>query len=154
LSMSFRLLLPRRIYDEMLVQALAELPNECCGLLAGRIEGEADAAAAEPLPPRLARVLRRYPLVNKKASPTRYLSEERSLIDADRDARQSNLEFLAIYHSHPTSEPVPSRTDLEENYWDGVMHFIISMKHVPPLMRGWWLSETDYRPADWQMIDL
>src|SRR5438552_14510687 len=99
--MPFRLLLPRRIYDEMLGQALAELPNECCGLLAGRLEGEADAAATEPPPLRLAHVLRRYPLVNKEASPTRYLSEARSQFDADRDARQNNLEYLSIYHSHP-----------------------------------------------------
>jgi [CysO sulfur-carrier protein]-S-L-cysteine hydrolase len=150
--MPFQLLLPRAIYDEMLGQALAELPNECCGLLAGRMEAQADAAAAGP-PLRLASVLRRYPLVNKKASPTRYFSEESSLFDAHRDARQNNLEFLAIYHSHPTSDPVPSRTDLAENYWDGVMHFIISLKQLPPLMRGWWLSPTDYQPADWQMID-
>ena len=67
--MPFRLLLPRRLYEEMVAQAVAELPNECCGLLAGRIEPVA-AQDAERKP--VARVMRKYPLVNKAASPTEY----------------------------------------------------------------------------------
>ena len=35
LSTSARLFLPRSIYREMVQHAQAELPNECCGLLAG-----------------------------------------------------------------------------------------------------------------------
>src|SRR3954452_20721502 len=38
LSMSFRLEVPRALYSAMLEQARAELPNECCGLLAGTVE--------------------------------------------------------------------------------------------------------------------
>src|SRR5260370_2739731 len=38
LSMPFRLRIPRNHYDAMVAQAMAELPNECCGLLAGLVE--------------------------------------------------------------------------------------------------------------------
>ena len=37
LSIPFRLLIPREHYGAMVVQAKAELPNECCGLLAGGV---------------------------------------------------------------------------------------------------------------------
>jgi [CysO sulfur-carrier protein]-S-L-cysteine hydrolase len=135
--MPFRMSLPRRIYEEMIAQAVAELPNECCGLLAGQSANG------------IARVQQRYPLVNELASPIRYLSEPRSLLAAHRDARANNLEFVAVYHSHPTSAPIPSRTDLASNFWEGVIHFIISLEKDPPDMKGWWLSATDYEPADW-----
>ena len=141
MSMSFRLLLPQQIYEEMMDQAVAELPNECCGLLAGHVEEQ-----------RVARVQRRYALVNAMASPTRYLSEDRSLLNAFRDARASGLEFLAVYHSHPCSAAIPSRTDLASNYWDEVVHFIISLAKDPPEVQGWWLTSRDYEPAEWDIV--
>src|SRR3954447_27003563 len=63
LSMLFRLLIPGSFYEAMVAQALEELPNECCGFLAG---------ALEPGELALGRVTARYPLVNDLASPTEY----------------------------------------------------------------------------------
>src|SRR5438552_1090553 len=101
--MSFRLLLPAQILRDMIAQARAELPNECCGLLAGRVEGGAG------------RVERRYPLVNRAASPTEYDGDPKGQLAAQKDMRRLGLELLAIYHSHPTAAPVPSKKDLARN---------------------------------------
>jgi proteasome lid subunit RPN8/RPN11 len=128
----------------MLVQASAELPNECCGLLAGRIFVEEAA-------PAVGEVVRCYPLVNAAASPREYLSDPKSLFAAVRDIRRQELEILAVYHSHPSSEPIPSRTDLERNYSPEVANFIISLKEGEPEMRGWWLSGEEYVEADWEL---
>jgi proteasome lid subunit RPN8/RPN11 len=125
----------------MLAQAVAEAPAECCGLLAG--------------PPDLGgvwRVTARYPLVNAVASATEYESEPRSMFDAMRQMRRAGLEVLAVYHSHPTSPPVPSRTDLVRNYSERVVNLIISLQTDPPDVRGWWLTESDYREAGWKVI--
>jgi proteasome lid subunit RPN8/RPN11 len=84
----------------MLTQARAELPNECCGLLAGRLD-----------PVAVRHVQACYPLVNALARPTAYLSEPRSMFAAMRDMRELGIDVLAIYHSHPSSDPIPSRTD-------------------------------------------
>jgi proteasome lid subunit RPN8/RPN11 len=142
--MPFRLQLPRRLYEEMVAQAVAELPNECCGLLAGSVT----AAGGVPL----GRVVRRYPLVNAAASPVEYLSESRSLFTAVRTIRPLGLDIVAVYHSHPTSEPVPSRKDLHNNYYTEAVHFIISLGGEAPEMRGWWLTSEDYREADWELV--
>jgi proteasome lid subunit RPN8/RPN11 len=93
----------------------------------------------------------RYPLVNALASPTRYESEPRSLFDAVRDMRRRGLDILAVYHSHPTSPPLPSRLDRELNYGPDVVHFIVSLSTEPPTVRGWWLTETDHREAEWSL---
>jgi proteasome lid subunit RPN8/RPN11 len=122
----------------MIEQARSERPNECCGLLAGVVEGG------------VGRVVARFPLVNALASPTRFEAEPKSLFDAVRGAERQGLEVLALYHSHPTSAPVPSRYDLEwAVYWSHVVTLIVSLATEPPTVRGWWLSETDSREAEW-----
>lgn len=126
----------------MVAQARAELPNECCGLLAGRFEELADGR-------RLGRVECRYPLVNAAHSPTRYLSDAKSMLAAELDRRRRGVEFLAVYHSHPTSAPIPSRTDLEQNYSGEVVNLIISLMADVPQVKGWWLSENGFREASW-----
>jgi proteasome lid subunit RPN8/RPN11 len=141
-STPFRLCLPSGVLSDLVEQARREAPNECCGLLAGRI-------AAGPPPLGLVEV--RYPLINALASPRRYESEPRSLFDADRDIRGRGLLILAVYHSHPTSPAVPSRTDLERNYSPEVVNLIVSLLSEPPEVRCWWLTEHDYREAEWEV---
>jgi proteasome lid subunit RPN8/RPN11 len=124
----------------MLAQAAAERPLECCGLLAGPAEGEE------------LRVALCYPLINAATSPVEYESEPRSMFEAVRDMRRHGWDILAVYHSHPTSPPVPSRKDLDRRYDEGVVHLIISLQSAQPEVRGWWLSAADYREASWDVV--
>jgi proteasome lid subunit RPN8/RPN11 len=126
----------------MVAQAQAEQPNECCGLLAGRIG-----------PDGTARVERRYPLVNAAQSPVEFFSEPKSMFDAERDRRACGSEFLAVYHSHPTSDPVPSHKDREQSYSADVINLIISLKGPAPAVRGWWLEGASPREAEWEVVD-
>src|SRR5437773_1648343 len=82
--------LPRELYEALVGQARAEQPNECCGLLAGRVEAG------------VGRVSHRFPLRNELASPREYSSEPRDHLNADRRMRELGIDLLAIYHSHPT----------------------------------------------------
>jgi len=124
----------------MILQAQSELPNECCGLLAGRMENG------------LGLVLRRYPLLNAAASPTEFESDPKSMLTAEKARRQEGIEILAIYHSHPKSPPVPSRTDLARNYSPDVVNLIVSLQTEIPEIRGWWLELERFHEADieWQ----
>jgi proteasome lid subunit RPN8/RPN11 len=136
MSLERKLQIPRQIYLKLLAQAVSELPNECCGLLAGRDK----------------RVTHRYPLVNALSSPTRYESDPKLMFAAFKDMREQGTELVAIYHSHPTSDPVPSRTDLERNFYgSSVIHLIISLKDTEPVMRAWLLEETTFREAEWTL---
>jgi proteasome lid subunit RPN8/RPN11 len=139
-SIPFRLLLPTQLRDEMFAQAKAELPNECCGLLAGKV---ADGVG---------QVVKRYPLKNTAASPVEYLSDPWDMFAAERDMRGEALEVLAVYHSHPTSAPVPSRTDRERNYSPEIVNLIISLQNGKAVMRGWWLTETAHTEAEWDLV--
>jgi [CysO sulfur-carrier protein]-S-L-cysteine hydrolase len=122
----------------MLAQAEAERPHECCGMLAGVREGD------------IGRVTMRYPYTNVAETPaTRYEAKSRELFDADSDMRRQRLVQLALYHSHPTSEPIPSKTDLALAFHPDSVYLIISLLQRPLVVRGWWLSETGYEEAEW-----
>ncbi len=142
MSTPVRLVLPAQIHAEMVQHAQSELPNECCGMLAGRLCVESG----------LCRVEQRYPLVNELASPRAYRSDPRSMFDAEKARRLAGLEFVATYHSHPTSAAIPSATDLAQNYSPDVACFILGMLDEPPTLRGWWLTESDYREAEWEVV--
>jgi proteasome lid subunit RPN8/RPN11 len=94
--------------------------------------------------------------VNALASPVEYMWEGKSTLAAMRELTASDHEVLAVYHSHPTSPPLPSRRDLQQN-WEvreflgDVVHLIVSLTQSPPLVRGWWLGENDYREAEWEV---
>jgi proteasome lid subunit RPN8/RPN11 len=125
----------------MVHQAQSELPNECCGLLAGRLDQG------------VGRVTRRYPLVNAAASPTEFESDAKSMFAAEKSRRLDGFEILAIYHSHPRSAPVPSRTDLARNYSPQVVNLIVSLQTEVPEIRGWWLNADSYREADVEWLE-
>jgi proteasome lid subunit RPN8/RPN11 len=127
----------------MIAQAVAEAPLECCGLLAGPPAAEGEDR----------RVTVRYPLVNALGSGTDYESEPRSMFNAMKDMRQNGWEVLAVYHSHPTSPPIPSRKDRERNYSEQVVNLIISLQSAQPEVRGWWLAHDEHRDAVWEVID-
>src|SRR5688572_4379682 len=111
-----RLLIPDLLLEEVIEHARQARPNECCGLLAGDIENG------------VAVVTRRFTIANDLASPTGYLTNAADLFAAFRTMRRKGAEVLAIYHSHPTSEPVPSRRDVEQNtYGESVVHLIVGL---------------------------
>jgi proteasome lid subunit RPN8/RPN11 len=131
--------MPDVLLAAAIAHARAEAPNECCGLLAGRIEGGVGLATE------------RIPITNELASPTAYRTSPRDLFAAFRRLRALQLELLAVYHSHPHSEAVPSCRDLEENtYGETVVHLIIGFAGPAPEVRAWWLGEEDYRDAQWE----
>jgi proteasome lid subunit RPN8/RPN11 len=138
-SEPFRLLIPREIFDAMVAHARAELPAECCGLLAGTL---ADGTGQVAL---------HLPLVNSLASPTEYESDPRSMFAAHKSMRASGTEVLAVYHSHPTSDPVPSRRDRERNYGEGVVNLIVGLRRAEPEVRGWWLTGEGATEAGWEV---
>jgi len=145
--MPFRLRIPASLYDQMAEHAVSEVPNECCGLIAGRCE--ASVTESPGMPTFLA--VRILPLANEAASPVEFLSEPRSMFEAVREMQRAGLDILAVYHSHPTSEPVPSRKDLDRNYSPDVQNLILSLKTRPPVTRAWWLQAEDFQEAQWEI---
>nr|WP_303652751.1 M67 family metallopeptidase [Paludisphaera mucosa] len=130
--------IPAEVVAAMVDHCLRESPRECCGLLGG-------------VPPRVSSF---HPLRNAAGSAeTRYDADPRDLIEAVVDLRRRDAEILAIYHSHPRWEAIPSRTDLDENHYGAVPRIIVSLLNDPPDVRAWRLGRDDFREIPWVIAD-
>ena len=85
-----------------------------------------------------------YPLRNENQSETRYNADPHDLIAAHIDFRQRGAEILALYHSHPRWEAIPSKYDLAENHYGPVPRIIVSLKGDVPDVRVWRLDADAY----------
>jgi proteasome lid subunit RPN8/RPN11 len=68
------------------------------------------------------------------------------------ELRSRGAEILAIYHSHPRWEAVPSRTDLRENHYGSVPRIIVSLLGPVPEVRIWRLDPDSYVALPWQIV--
>lgn len=125
--------IPKRVYDDIIAHARAEVPNECVGMLVGTADGQVKDS---------------YPLINELQSPTRFLSEARSMLTAEKRRRMAGLELLAIYHSHPTSPPTPSKYDKADHLGSEILCVIISLADAEPAIKAWRLENDAAQPCD------
>jgi [CysO sulfur-carrier protein]-S-L-cysteine hydrolase len=108
----------------MLAHARREAPRECCGLLIGTPES----------------VVRSVRARNLDTSPARYLIAPEDHFAAIRSARADGLDVVGAYHSHPSSTPVPSTTDIAEaNSGAEFLYVIVSL--VSGDVRGYRIEE-------------
>jgi proteasome lid subunit RPN8/RPN11 len=100
---------PESVRAELRAHAREEAPNECCGLVVLRDD------TAE-------RYVRG---TNRLASPYRYELD----IDPEIWFLEDEGYDLAVFHSHPETQPVPSKTDQElSGLWGGKTFLIYGLK--------------------------
>jgi proteasome lid subunit RPN8/RPN11 len=137
LSQARPLEIPRDIHDAMVAHCKRESPLEACGILGGTGT----------------RVSSFHPLRNELASETRYSADNKELLAAHVALRESRAEILAIYHSHPRGQAVPSRTDLAENYYETCPRIIVSLCAEPPEVRMWQLDRDSFDELPWRLVE-
>ena len=78
------------------------------------------------------------------------------MIDAERRADGLGLEIKGVMHSHPTTEPWPSATDVSDaerfdplGFWWSV---IVSLATDPPIVRCFRITagSVEEEPIDWR----
>ena len=84
---------------------------------------------------------------------TRYYADQHDLIEVDTTLRERKLNILAIYHSHPACEAIPSGVDLRENYYGPVPRIIVSLVDETPAVRVWRLDATSYEELPWRLVE-
>ncbi len=125
-----RLVLPRKLREEVLAEARESVPQECCGLLLGEDE-----------------VARRVlPCKNVHRTPeTRYLIDMTQVFEAFKASRDFDRELVAIYHSHQRSPAYPSPTDRAEAQWPLAAYVIVSLRASLPELFAYRIREGSVR---------
>ncbi len=122
------------LIDEMVAHALADLPNECCGMVGGS-DGEASVV---------------IPVANSAASPLRFEMDPQGQYDALMAIERDGKELLAIYHSHTRSAAYPSQTDVNQAVsWPDAIWVIVSLEDPDaPDVKGYWLKDLEIADAE------
>lgn len=94
---------------------------------------------------------RLIPCANVAPTPrTRYLLAPREQLAAFRAMDAAGEELLAIYHSHPATEPRPSPTDIAEARYPDAVYVLVSLRGEEPEIAAWSIRDGAVRsvPVD------
>ena len=123
--------------EQIFTRAREVDPEECCGLIGGAANGNAQSI---------------YPLRNVAADKVvSYEAAPEDLFAAQRQMRERGEDLLAIYHSHPRSaEPAPSETDVRLAFYPQAVYFIVGLAGPQPVIRAFRISEREER---WEEVE-
>ena len=110
--------------NAILAHLVSEAPNEACGLIAGK--GSTTS--------------RIIPVKNAAPNPqSHYRMDSADLLRAYKSIEAEGLDCIAVYHSHPKSEPLPSQEDIREaeSNTSSLIHLIISLKPPQARLQAW-----------------
>jgi proteasome lid subunit RPN8/RPN11 len=94
-------------------------PKECCGVLLGKlVDGE-----------RVVSEIVSCSNIAEGDQRDRYHIDPAELIDVQKRARDSGLDIVGFFHSHPDHPPVASRTDLREALWFANSYLIVEVNN-------------------------
>ena len=127
------LTLERAYVDEMIAHAKADVPNECCGIIAG-VDG---------------RATKLYRAINAEASPYRYSVDPKDLLRIHKEVDANGWDFLVIYHSHTHTEAYPSPTDIRLAAWPEAYYALVSlMDDEQPVVRAFRIVDGEVSEED------
>jgi proteasome lid subunit RPN8/RPN11 len=120
-------IVPAAVRRALVEHTRTEAPNEACGLLVLR-----DGVAERYVPGR-----------NGAASPYRFELE----VDPELWFLEDDGYELAVFHSHLSSPPRPSRTDVENvGLWQGKPYLIYSLREDD--LAAWTIRDGQISPLD------
>jgi proteasome lid subunit RPN8/RPN11 len=119
--------IPAEVRSALIAHAEEERPNEACGLIALR-----DGVAERYIPGR-----------NRDESPYRFDLE----VDPETWFLEDEGYELAVFHSHLSSPPRPSRTDVENiGLWQGRPYVILSLRSGE--LAAWRIDDGRFAPLE------
>lgn len=107
--------------QEMVDHAAACAPNEACGLIASQ-----DGV-----------VTKVYQLTNTEQAPDRFTLDPAEHFAAVREAEDQGWAISGIFHSHPSSAPIPSVADLEGGGDPGWVNLIVGVEASRIVVRAY-----------------
>ena len=133
--------LQQEMYDQIVVQGLAEFPNECCGFVAGQGAGW----NGQPV-----KVFR---MKNADSSPSTYRMEPREQLQVQNEMDDNGWDIYAIYHSHTHSQAFPSETDRNQAFYPDSFYALLSLEdRENPVFRAFRIVEGEITEEEVKIV--
>jgi proteasome lid subunit RPN8/RPN11 len=127
------ILITDEIYKRIFTHAESTYPEECCGLLLGKITET------------------QVQVITIQATENDWSGNKRNrfsiapevLLQSQKSARETQLEIIGIYHSHPDHPAIPSETD-RQLAWSGYTYLIVSVISGKAIdLQAWQLDDCE-----------
>ena len=124
-------LLAREDFQKILERARECLPEEACGLIAGRDEEGGNVRRIEAV----------YLLTNTDHSHEHFSLDPGEQLQAVKDMRSRGLSPLGNWHSHPESPSRPSEEDIRLSFDRHASYLILSLMEEEPVLNSFHVEE-------------
>jgi proteasome lid subunit RPN8/RPN11 len=135
--------------EQIYLHARNTYPEECCGLLLGRIEAgdKCVTQVCETENSWDAKLIDDLPITSGDKRD-RFTIDPKVMLHIQKEARDRNLIIVGVYHSHPDHSAIPSEHD-RAIAWQQYSYLIVSLQqgHIADL-RSWTLDETHQFQAE------
>ncbi len=120
-----KLMITTGLIEKMRAHALSCFPEEACGILGGNGN----------------HVNYVLPITNELHSPDRFRMAPEEQFKAFMWLEQISLQMLGYYHSHPSGPAYPSKTDLRQFSYPGVVLVLLSPKDSTWQIKGFIINK-------------
>ncbi len=128
---------PQSLMGHIVDHALETPEIEVCGLIAARMSEVSSVY--------------RIPNVAKDQTIS-FFMEPQAQIAALKTMRKYGEHLCGIYHSHPASDPLPSKKDLEEAAYPHTLYLIVSLKNGKPELGSFLFDGKGFRTVELQIV--
>lgn len=132
-----KLCLARKVHKRLLAEAQEAFPYEYSALLTGRgtiITGH-------------------IPMSSAGKSLHTFTWDGAAFLKALTTIRESDLQWLGVLHSHPSSPPIPSRRDSDEWHYPSLSYWIVSLASSQPQWRVYQWQNGAFEARSYTVID-
>jgi proteasome lid subunit RPN8/RPN11 len=136
--MGRKLSIPSRLWQTIVSHVGKSLPEEACGLLAGK--GDTIQAV--------------FSVTNQLHRPDRFRMNPAEQYEVFRQIDEQGLELSGIFHSHPSGPETPSRTDLAEFAYPGVAYLIMFLREQTWQARIFEIRDEHYEEITLELIEI
>ena len=132
------LILKKDFFEQMVKHSIRELPDEACGILAGKNQI----------------VEKVYEMTNVEKSPENYFMDPEEQLKVTKEIRNLGFQMLGIYHSHVASQAYPSKRDVEMAFYPDTAYLIVTLKDKNnPQVRSFRIVEGKIEEEEVKIVD-
>jgi proteasome lid subunit RPN8/RPN11 len=126
----------RALHDEIVAHALADAPDECCGIVSSR-----DGEAVEV-----------FRMENTAHTWMRYEMDTMELYRVVTGIEDGGDEVGIIYHSHTRTDPYPSQTDINLAFYPDSLYVIVGTATPQPVVRAFTIRDGQVAEAQLSVV--
>ena len=122
---------------EIILQAQTDYPHEICGIILGKGQTSLEIV----------------PVTNTALSPrTTFEMAPLEILAVFERIDQEDIQLIAFYHSHPSSPPKPSSTDLAQGYYPTTPMLILGKQDSVWTPKAFYLRKDHFIPLALEII--